>query len=136
MRMRASILAVLVPVFSFYAEKAETSGGELAAEIRQLAPQKNSEITGHLQIRRGKMRLELPVLCQIKILPEGRETTYQAGAGEGILPEKLVIHRGTNGQNTYYHGASTNKNDVPQVRKLDLEETSRPFAGSDFWLMD
>jgi len=114
----------------------EFSGRDLAEQIRNLAPVESSEITGLLLIRRDKIRQEIPMLCRIRMMENGWETTYQSGAGEGLFPEKLVIQRGANGTNSYFYGRGTNRTDVPAVLPVTGSQSTEPFAGSDFWIMD
>ncbi len=62
------------------------------------------------------------------------QVTYETAATERNAAERLTIVHSTGRPNQYLYSSGTNRSDRPISLAADL--AARPFAGSDFWLMD
>ena len=107
----------------------EKEGQELAARLRSAAPVESADIQGLLTIStRDDQMFFIPVVSHVNLSPTNWQVVYQSAPTNGSPAEKLVITHDT-GKPTKYElsvGASSIQN-VP---------LHRPFAGSDFWLVD
>jgi len=117
---------------------AELDGRELAARLRDSVPERASELKGLLLVtsRDGKVT-ETPIVSKITISPTNWQVSYHAAARGAVPGETLVILHALKATNRYELQLDRVPPETPDPsRILRDEELSRPFAGSDFWVMD
>jgi hypothetical protein len=124
-------------VFSQTPVNEPQTGEALAAEIRSMQPEGNSEISGTLKIRSPNRHEDIPVLCKISTNGNSWKTIYQTAATDNRGAEKLVVVHSLDQPNQYFYArASSPKTDLPEPKKLTSDEAAIPLAGSDFWLSE
>ncbi len=107
----------------------EKEGQELAARLRASAPVEASEINGFFAITtRDDEQNFVPIVSRVSLSATNWQAVYQSAPTNGALAERLVITH-TPGQPTIY-------NLTVGTTSLTNAPLHRPFAGSDFWLLD
>ena len=107
----------------------EKEGIELAARLRTTAPAENSETAGALRItsREGQVR-HIPITSKITVGNTNWQVVYQTSATDTAPAETLTITHTPGQPNRLQLMIGTNSTAVTNL--------ARPFAGSDFCLMD
>ncbi len=124
-------------VFSQTPPNEPQTGEALAAEIRSMQPEANSEISGTLKIRSPNRHEDIPVVCKIFTNGNSWKTIYETAATPSRGAEKFVVVHSLNQLNQYFYArASSPKVDLPEPKPLTSAETAIPLAGSDFWLSE
>lgn len=107
----------------------EAEGRELAARLRASAPAENSEFTGILEITgRDDSQRFVPILSRVTVSPTNWLVVYQSKPTNSEPAETLTIAHTPDRKLLYTLTVGTNATAVPLL--------TRPFAGSDFWLVD
>jgi hypothetical protein len=140
-RLCSFVIAALLLAFKIVADEIPPTGKEagraLALDLRDGRPNCDSEISGVLKIRAGKRREEIPVLCSIRLASNYWDAIYVTGPRSNRGASKFVVRHQASGSNQYFYAeAPAGSTEPGEARPLDVGETSRPLAGSDFWLMD
>lgn len=114
----------------------DRDGQDIAAKLRDAAPDRESEYHGVLLItpRDGKAT-EIPIHSKITLTPTNWMVTYRAKNEAGS--ETLAITHSPNQPNHYQlQIAGRQGTSSEESTTLKREELNRPFAGSDFWIID
>jgi Outer membrane lipoprotein-sorting protein len=122
-------LLTILPLCASAAElsKAELEGRELAAEIVQRVPTEDSTVTGVLKVRDANHNhFEVSVRCVISLTLTNWQTVYETVPVEGSPNERIVITHDDLSDNRYEIIGG----------KVRGDQTTVPFAGSDFWAGD
>ncbi len=108
----------------------DREGLELAIRLRSAAPSENSEFAGLLEIisREGTVR-SVPIDSRLTVTPTTWLVVYRSAPTSQAPAETLTITHTPGQENTYTLAIGTN-----QLVPITLN--TRPFAGSDFWLID
>src|SRR5207247_338468 len=107
----------------------EKEGRELAARLCSAAPSASSEFTGGLQITtRNDAVYLVPIASRIIVGPTNWQVIYETAPAYQGPPETLTIIHTPEQPNVYLVANGTNSATPPSL--------TRPFAQSDFWLMD
>jgi len=115
----------------------DAAGRALAEQIRTAMPAEDSEIRGVLHITAGKIKSDIPMVCQVKLHGGTWETIYQSEATTTAGAERLSIVHSTNGPSRYiYARAAKPGAPLPEPGPVSGAELDAPFAGSDFSLGD
>ena len=116
----------------------ERDGRELAARLRDSVPERASEFKGVLVITtRDGPATEIPITSKITIGPTNWQVVYHASPRGPLPAETLVITHSPETPNRYQLTLGTAAPDPSGLPKfLREEELARPFAGSDFWIID
>jgi hypothetical protein len=123
------------PVLKLTNPDAKEAGRALAEKLRSAAPAENAAFHGILKIRPRDGRTEvLAIASRITVGETKWQVTYETTAKESNAAEKLTIIHAPGRPNEYLYSSGTNTSDRPIPLADDL--AARPFAGSDFWLMD
>jgi hypothetical protein len=137
----ALLVAVLTSVSSPAVEltgMSNPAGQTLAAELRNLAPEENSEITGVLKIRADKKKLDVPVQARV-LAHDGKWKTVYTGSGvDGVPGFQVVIVHSVNAPNEYLLAEAKNVG-TPQLEPIRLANGKADevfLAGSDFSIAD
>ncbi len=103
--------------------KGEQEGRELAARLREMRPAEGFTNSGVLEIRSAKgKRRQLPVVIATSIVGDEWRTIYNTmQTGQ---PVSLTVRRSVSGPASY------------QLTPPAETNSSTPFAGTDFWLVD
>lgn len=113
------------------------TGDALAAQLRSMQPEGNSEISGVLKIRSANGREDIPVVCNIETKGDSWQVIYQTRARTNSGAEKLVVIHFPEAPNKYlYARAPSPKAALPEPKALSPAEAAIPLAGSDFWLSE
>jgi hypothetical protein len=107
----------------------EKEGRELAAKLCTYGPSENARFTGVLEITSSGGRVRsVPVLSTVTVAPPNWLVVYGTTGTNNEPEETLAILHAPAQSNVYTLALGS-----AQVSPTDL---TRPFAGSDFWLMD
>ncbi len=143
MKIRILILAAaVVCIVSVSAErvpsKSNQAGQELAAELRNMPPVENSDITGVLKIRAATNNAEIPVRAQVVMEGDKWKTIYTTKPTEKVPATRIVVIHATNAPNEYYYSrANDSSSELPQPTPISIKAAlETPFAGSDFTIGD
>lgn len=110
------------------------SGQELAAKLRASAPMQEAEFTGRFVVTtEGGRVTEVPIASVIQVGQTNWQVVYQTYDKSGAPVESLRIVHSPEQPNAYFF--STNVA-ITSPAPAGFEELARPFANSDFWLMD
>ena len=122
---------VLLPADSLAA------GQALAQMLRAAGPDENSEESGTLIIREGKVTSQVPVVCRVVVKGASWESIYETSATTNIGAEKLIVIHTTNGPSQYLYARGAQPGSpLPEPSPVAPADTDVPFAGSDFSLSD
>jgi hypothetical protein len=116
----------------------EREGRELAAKLRDSVPARESEFKGVLVVttRDGKAT-EIPITSKITIRPTNWQVSYHAPPRGQTPGETLVITHSPEAPNRYQLDIGAGTSASSGISKvLSSEELARPFAGSDFGIID
>jgi len=129
LRAESNALAALPP---------EPDGPALAAMLCSMEPLEDSEIRGHLQVKRKKTSYEVPILCKVTRKAAGWEALFEAGAGEATGAERLIIvHAPGQAIEYLYARAQTPGGALPESAFVSAAAAAATgFAGSDYSLAD
>ena len=123
------------PVLKLTNLDAQEAGRALAAKLRSAAPAENAGFHGLLKIRPRDGRTEiLSITSRITVGKTNWQVTYETAATDRNAVERLTVIHAPGRPNEYLYSSGTNTSDRPIPLADDL--AARPFAGSDFWLMD
>jgi hypothetical protein len=113
-------------------------GARIAAELRALRPESDTNWTGVLKRRvPHQPTIEIPLSCQIYVETNRWLSVYNSSATTNGPAEKLVIVRYQDGRTEYHYWKSPTGVELPsQPKRLTGPEARVPFAGSDFLLSD
>jgi hypothetical protein len=109
----------------------DKEGRELAVRLRSAAPAENSEFTGVFEITDGQGKVRsVPVSSALTTSATRWQVVYQAASTDPSRTETLLIAHQPGQPNRYtWSSGSTSTN-------LSSNQLTRPFAGTDFWIMD
>ena len=117
--------------------KSNPAGQELAADLRNAQPEKNSEISGVLKIHSPSGRLEIPVHAKATTEDGRWKTIYTTTATNNVPAYKIVVIHTTNSPNQYMVAEAKNGNPLQDPVAIDNKNAHTVFlAGSDFSLAD
>ena len=123
------------PVLKLTNPDAQEAGRALAEKLRSAVPAENAAFHGLLKIRPRDGRTEvLAIASKITVGEADWQVNYETAAAERHAAEKLTIIHSPGRPNEYLDSSGTNTSERPISRADDL--AARPFAGSDFWVMD
>ncbi len=136
MIIRFSLL-LLIATFSLRADDSSEVGQTMAEQMRAGQPSKESIVYGTLQIRAGKIKTDIPAICQVKVSQTNWETIYETGSINETPAERLVIIHQVNQPNQYLYAQAPAPNaPLPEPKPISAAQAAHPLAGSDFWLSD
>ena len=142
-RFIVSFLTILLFVGSSRGQESSTNeareGQALAAEMRSLFPEQNSEVRGVLKIRSPKEKItnNVPVIAKVVVGDGHWESIYETAPTLKSGAERLVIRHFRDRPNVYlYARAASPSAPLPFLENLDPEKVNIPLAGSDFSLAD
>lgn len=118
--------------------EAEQKGRALVADLLAQRPQESSTNRGTMKIETsdGKER-DVPIRFEVISKPGDWLNTYEAAPVGSAPGEKLSILHHDAKPNEYSVSMITGAHGSPgAARKLTVEQTMVPFAGSDFWIAD
>lgn len=108
-------------------------GKPLAAEIRNLIPEKETVLRGNLRRRNADGTIQIfKILSQIKPIADGWISIYEIVGEDGNIKERLTIHHSKNAANKYDYEVYEGNN----KKTIENPSLSEPLAGSDFFLGD
>jgi hypothetical protein len=112
-------------------------GGQiLAARLRSLAPAEESQFKGVLNIRHGQTRI-IPLTLRITVEGSAWKAIYETSGTENVPAEKLIVVHRTNCPPEYLFAKADKPGQPPgSPQRVEGTKAARPFAGSDFWLID
>jgi len=123
------------PVLKLTNLDAKEAGRALAEKLRSAAPAENAAFHGLLKIRPRDGRTEvLSISSRIIAGQTNWQVTYETAAKDSNAAERLTIIHAPGHPNEYLYSSATNTSERPISLADDL--AARPFAGSDFWVMD
>jgi hypothetical protein len=138
-RFLASLLLVTLPALAEPSAPGDpTAGKSLAEQIRNAAPEENSQISGTLIIRAGDQTRNVPVVCRVIVHDNSWESDYDTSATAGGGGEQLIVVHRTNAPVEYlYARAPAPSAPLPKPAPISsAEAAATPLAGSDFSAAD
>jgi len=113
-------------------------GARIAAELRSLHPEANTNWTGVLRRRLPRQpTIEVPLSCFIFVETNRWLSEYNSMATTNGPAEKLVVIRYFDGRTEYHHWITAPGAHLQaQPERLEGSSANIPFAGSDFLLSD
>jgi len=107
------------------------AGEKLARELRGMQPQENAELTGTLRISKpNSLERVLPLRMKVTVMPAGKwKSVYEVRLANGGVESLAILH-------------ATNQPPQYELRRGDAVDaivatnSTAPFAGSDFMLLD
>ena len=136
-----AIVAGLITVVVACAEPTLPAGAdprqvaqELVEKLRSATPPENTHVTGVLKIleKNSDMRV-VPIEFEVKIEKDYWRAIYQTFMGTSAPPERAVIVHFRDRPNNYLFVRGSK---YAEPKPLSRAEATRPFGGSDFWLID
>jgi hypothetical protein len=113
------------------------AGELIVADLLSMRPAQDSEIRGVFEIRAGRQRRQVPVVCRILADKKEWETIYETASTDHTPAEKLVIRHCPGQPNQYFYARAAKPGESPgEPKRLRHEEIFVPLGGSDFWLSD
>jgi len=108
-------------------------GKALAAEIRNLIPEKETVLRGILKRRNADGTIQvLKISSQIKPAENGWVSIYEVSGEDGNIRERLSINHSRDNANKYVYEIYEGNN----KRVIENPSLAESFAGSDFYLGD
>lgn len=142
-RIVSVIFFFLLSSFVFAEDKGlntvNRDGQALAAELRNAAPEENSEVRGVLKIRSRKRGVtnDIPVICKVVAGKGFWETIYETAQTSKNGSEKLIVRHFSDKPNDYFYARAAKPTDaLPEPAKISASQANSSLAGSDFWLTD
>jgi Outer membrane lipoprotein-sorting protein len=114
------------------------AGRELAAKLRAVKPEGNTNWHGVLEIFGRKHKIPpVPLDCEQTVADRNWTVTYTTHPTDTNLAEKFVIVFSLDKPNQYFYARAASPGQPPgEVKPISAAEADIPLGNSDFWLTD